>query len=936
MAGKYDAFISYSQSADGRMAPAVQRGLQQLARPWHRRRALWIFRDDTGLTVSAALWPSIQQALDDSAYFILLASPAAARSPWVNKEIAHWRATKDPLRILPVLTEGDWRWDEAAGDLEQTSAVPPALRGTFTHEPFHLDLRWARSETDLNLRNARFRLAIANLAAPLHGKPKEDLESEDIRQFRRFSRIRAAAVTGLAILTLLASTLGVAAFLNARRAEREADRAVQEARVAVSRQLAADAKNLSGTDLDLALLLSAEAYRTEPTAQATDGLLSVAMAEPQLAFHLHGHRAAVLALRYPGAGTLLSADDAGVVMAWDVRTGRGRQVADLRAELAVAAISGNGKVLAAAEKSNGLGASNSQRIRIVPLDGGPERALTGHQLDIGTLTFAPGDAVLFSGDAGGMVGRWDLAAGAGRTFALRANSIQSLAVTPDGGYLAVGDMDGKVFGVDPSNGRQQDVQSMAAPARGLAFDRTGTKLAIRDTIGTLRVWDRKPDAVTTVHGGDRSLRTETSGYLSAPSAVAFRPGGSAIAATTGRNGTVYDTASPLVFRGQHGPVHSLAFDPAGRNLALGSEEGPITVWSAAGDPPISRRLTGALPRIQVIAASGDGRVVAAAGCAPAAFRDLGDEGYACGSGSVTVWTDGRARALPSPHRNFVDALTVSPDGRYVTSGDNDGVVVRWDLATNRQERLALGTDAVQGLTSTLVGDTLVAGGFNGAVVAWDAARRAPTVLRKGVELDGYRPPGSFSSITAVAVSGDGTTVFAADNNGDLHGWDRRTGAERTVEGKELVHVRTMAVHPSRPLVYVAFDDGRVEIWEGRLDRKVTTISVPDSTGQVAVSGDGALLAVGTTAGVQLRETSTHRRLGTRAVMDDAGIEAVAFGGAQAPKRLFTASTTGLLSWDLTAEALISHACTTANRNLTPAERASYLPATRGEPTCPGR
>ena len=271
MAEKYDAFISYSQSADGRMAPAVQRGLQQLARPWHRRRALWIFRDDTGLAVSAALWPSIQAALDESAYFILLASPAAARSPWVNKEIAHWRSTKDPQRILTVLTEGDWRWDEAEGNLGETSAVPPALRGAFVQEPRHLDLRWARSESDLNLRNARFRLAIADLAAPLHGRPKEDLESEDIRQYRRFSRIRAAAVAGLAVLALLASTLGVAAFLNAGRAEREADRAVREARVAVSRQLAADAKNLSGTDLDLALLLSAEAYRTEPTVQAVDG-----------------------------------------------------------------------------------------------------------------------------------------------------------------------------------------------------------------------------------------------------------------------------------------------------------------------------------------------------------------------------------------------------------------------------------------------------------------------------------------------------------------------------------------------------------------------------------------------------------------------------------------------------------------------------------------
>jgi site-specific DNA-cytosine methylase len=73
----FDGFISYSHAADGRLAPAVQRGLHLMARPWHRRRALWIFRDQTGLSVTPALWSSIQGALDDSAYFVLLASPQA-------------------------------------------------------------------------------------------------------------------------------------------------------------------------------------------------------------------------------------------------------------------------------------------------------------------------------------------------------------------------------------------------------------------------------------------------------------------------------------------------------------------------------------------------------------------------------------------------------------------------------------------------------------------------------------------------------------------------------------------------------------------------------------------------------------------------------------------------------------------------------------------
>src|ERR1700761_1217620 len=146
----FNGFISYSHAADRQLAPAIQHGLHQLAKPWHRRRALWIFRDQTGLSVTPALWTSIQKALDGSDYFVLLASPEAARSPWVNREIEHWIATKPADRILPVVTDGDWQWDPIGRDFTAGStAVPASLRGAFAEEPLHLDLRWARDSEQL-------------------------------------------------------------------------------------------------------------------------------------------------------------------------------------------------------------------------------------------------------------------------------------------------------------------------------------------------------------------------------------------------------------------------------------------------------------------------------------------------------------------------------------------------------------------------------------------------------------------------------------------------------------------------------------------------------------------------------------------------------------------------------------------------------------------
>ena len=202
----YDGFLSYSHAADGRLAPALQRGLQRLAKPWNSRRALRIFRDETGLSTNPHLWSAIENALDESQWFVLLASPEAAQSEWVNKEISHWLITKSVDHILPVVTEGTWDWDPATGDFSaESSAVPEALRGALADEPRHLDLRWARVETDLDLRNTRFRSAVADLAAPMHGVAKDELEGEDIRQHRRTRRLARAGVSALALLVVIAA-----------------------------------------------------------------------------------------------------------------------------------------------------------------------------------------------------------------------------------------------------------------------------------------------------------------------------------------------------------------------------------------------------------------------------------------------------------------------------------------------------------------------------------------------------------------------------------------------------------------------------------------------------------------------------------------------------------------------------------------------------------
>ncbi len=298
----YDGFISYSHAADDLLAPRLQAGLQRFAKPWWKRRAVRIFRDESSLSANPHLWSSITDALDQSGWFVLLLSPDAAESPWVNNEVEYWLEHKDPDRIIPVLTDGEFGWHD--GDVTG-DAFPAALAGAFADEPRWVDLRFARTEEQLDLKNPTFSAAIADIASPIRGVPKDELESEEVRQHRRTARTAWGAA--LVVVALAIAAGGAALFANAQRqeaneqrvaaeesaaaeaqarldadaateSEREAREladqnaleAEQQAGVAKSRELGASSVNILAKDPELSILLALESiHKTPPSVQAS-------------------------------------------------------------------------------------------------------------------------------------------------------------------------------------------------------------------------------------------------------------------------------------------------------------------------------------------------------------------------------------------------------------------------------------------------------------------------------------------------------------------------------------------------------------------------------------------------------------------------------------------------------------------------------------------
>ena len=729
----FDAFISYSHAADDRLAPALQDGLQRMAKPWNRRRALHIFRDDTGLAVNPALWASIEAALSESSYFILMASPEAAQSEWVNREVTFWKEHKDPEKILPVLTDGEWQWDSSINDFDWTTAkaVPKALGGTFTEEPRHLDLRWARTDEELDLRNTRFREAIADLAAPMHGISKDDLESEDIRQHRRATRLRRIAIGLLVVLTIGFAVAGTLAVLNGRRATEQAQiaeanaaearaneqqalkneqEALSQAARAGSRALAIQAEALIDSQIDAAFLTAIESYRTDPGLASAQTPISLSNVSPKLQRLIpHEGRLVAIALSSDGRqiavsnGSEIIVRQAGshdVLTTIDVLFDHSDILRDISYRPQTDSIVGVGTEFDLYEWDAETGELiSSIESRSDPADVSP--------LASTSMTLTPDGSTAYIG-YGSLIEGFDLHKGEslGRqqattpvdevpsevTFILSDNGytmIERMAVTPDGSLLAIADMAGQVNLWSLEDSRLLSRINTGLSTSGLAISKDSRLLAVASgTGGTVQIWNiddpTAPGApVATL---DSSVPITTLGIRS----LDFSADGKFLAGGSGTEDgriTLWNVTGILGIApleeevhsliGHRGPVSDLVFDPADSRLySVGIDDSTLAVWDTSRSYRTASVAYLPLHGLTTDLVFGDERTLVVA---------VSDT---TGESSTFVVLDPRtgqvvSRGQTSGGGTLYD-IDLSPNGEYVAGALHDGTVRVWDLASGEK------------------------------------------------------------------------------------------------------------------------------------------------------------------------------------------------------------------------------------------------------------
>ena len=210
---KYRAFISYSH-ADTAWAKWLHRGLEgfRIDKDLAGRETATgaippslrpIFRDRDDFTAGHTLTEQTQAALDASAALIVICSPSAAKSHYVNEEIRSFKSLHPERPVIPLIVAGK-------PDDPELECFPPALK-------FKLDAKGRITKKRIEMLAADAReegdgkdLALAKVIAGLLGLTSDDVFRRAERERRAAARRRRRVQAPWCTLGLLLVMAGVA------------------------------------------------------------------------------------------------------------------------------------------------------------------------------------------------------------------------------------------------------------------------------------------------------------------------------------------------------------------------------------------------------------------------------------------------------------------------------------------------------------------------------------------------------------------------------------------------------------------------------------------------------------------------------------------------------------------------------------------------------
>ena len=193
------------------------------------RRLTPIFRDREELSASADLGAEIEAALQNSMFLIVICSPDAVRSRWVDQEVLAFKRLHGESRVLALIVAGE-PYSSASAETAALECLPRALRFKLGADGELSDVPAEPLAADVRPHGDGKRLARLKLVAGLTGLRLDNLvQREAQRRIRRLAAITVAALVGMVL------AVGLAIYANARRIEANEQREIAERESATAR-----------------------------------------------------------------------------------------------------------------------------------------------------------------------------------------------------------------------------------------------------------------------------------------------------------------------------------------------------------------------------------------------------------------------------------------------------------------------------------------------------------------------------------------------------------------------------------------------------------------------------------------------------------------------------------------------------------------------------
>ncbi|MFP6855207.1 MAG: toll/interleukin-1 receptor domain-containing protein [Opitutales bacterium] len=233
---KYRAFISYSHK-DEKWGKWLHRKLESFRIPSQLigkqakhgsipKRLFPVFRDRDELPSSSRLGEAIREALEQSLHLIVICSPDAAKSEWVNQEIKDFKTMGRERRILYFIVSGEpYAADRPGTNGEE--CFPEAAKYSVGTDGFYTNARAEPIAADAREVGDGQRNAFLKIVAGMLGVGLDDLKRRALQQRHRKLGLIAAASTMAALATI---ALAAYAFIQQNAAEEARTEAEQSHR----------------------------------------------------------------------------------------------------------------------------------------------------------------------------------------------------------------------------------------------------------------------------------------------------------------------------------------------------------------------------------------------------------------------------------------------------------------------------------------------------------------------------------------------------------------------------------------------------------------------------------------------------------------------------------------------------------------------------------